>query len=337
MARRSFPVKKFLRVESRTSRSPSDDEQYYFMSGEKASQFRQLTCQFIQPLYELRKPFLNFALGVVLRSENPKYKTGDHVYGFLGSQAYIIYHDVPPLTILPVIENLPWSVYAGTLGMAGQTTYIGWKLYSKATKGETMFISTAAGPVGSAVVQITKDQGLKVVVSAGSDEKVEFIKSIGVGIAFNYKSQDTRAVLENLGTGVDIFWDNASYLFCVVDTLYSGILEIAIDLLNVYGRLINCESISQHNTETKYGIKNLLFVMLKSLSMSVPIASNHFDLLGEFYIEFPQKVFGSEIKYTGQRHQGWEQVGQAILNVQKRQNKAKAVLVVASELFSHKL
>ncbi|KIJ28165.1 hypothetical protein M422DRAFT_784624 [Sphaerobolus stellatus SS14] len=265
--------------------------------------------------------FGNFGVGVVLRSENPKYKTGDHVYGIIAFQAYVIHKDVPPLTVLPHIENLPLSVYTGTLGMAGQTAYIGWKLYSEAKKGETVFVSTAAGPVGSAVVQIAKAQGLKVVASAGSDEKIEFVKQLGADVAFNYKTQDTRAILEGLENGIDIFWDNVG----------GETLEIAIDTLNSFGRIISCGSISQYNVTEKYGIKNLTNVVGKRLSIKGFIVSVHFRLLGDFYAEVPQKVASGEFKYAEHRYEGLDQTGQAILDVQKGNNKAKAVIVVANE------
>jgi hypothetical protein len=61
------------------------------------------------------------------------------------------------------------------------------------------------------VVQIAKSQGLKVIASAGSDEKVAFAKELGADVAFNYKTQDTRKVLEDLGHGIDIYWDNVNF------------------------------------------------------------------------------------------------------------------------------
>jgi hypothetical protein len=67
----------------------------------------------------------------------------------------------------------------------------------------------------SAVVQIAKSEGLKVIASAGSDEKVAFAKELGADVAFNYKTQDTRKVLEALDHGIDIYWDNVLLIFCV--------------------------------------------------------------------------------------------------------------------------
>ena len=75
-------------------------------------------------------------------------------------------------------------------------------LYSK--QGETAFITTAAGPVGSFVVQLAKLDGLKVIASAGSDEKVEFVRSLGADVVFNYKKESTEEVLQREG-GLDMF------------------------------------------------------------------------------------------------------------------------------------
>ena len=66
--------------------------------------------------------------------------------------------------------------------------------------------------LNSAVVQIAKSEGLKVIASAGSDEKVAFAKEIGADIAFNYKTKDTKTALEELGHGIDIFWDNVGFI-----------------------------------------------------------------------------------------------------------------------------
>lgn len=273
--------------------------------------------------FEIGKPLVNFGVAVVLRSENDKFKVGDHVYGPILYQTYATYKNTSFLRVLPNVEGLPWSVYTGIAGMAGQTAYIGWKLFSKAKKGETVFVSTAAGPVGSAVVQLAKSQGLKVVASAGSDEKVAFAKKIGADVAFNYKTQKTLDVLTGLEDGIDIFWDNVG----------GETLEAALEALNPHGRVINCGSISVYNSEPskRYGVKNLFHIVTKRITMQGFIVSEHADLFEEFYAEFPKKLASGEIQYTEHRYEGLEQAGQAIVDVQKGDNKAKAVIVVSNE------
>lgn len=96
-------------------------------------------------------------------------------------------------------HNLPWSAYVGVAGMAGQTGWMAWKEYSRAKKGDVVFVSTGAGAVGSMVIQLAKQDGCKVIGSAGSEEKVEFMKSIGADVAFNYKTTSTAEVLAREG------------------------------------------------------------------------------------------------------------------------------------------
>ena len=89
----------------------------------------------------------------------------------------------------------------------GQTAFYAWSEFSATKAGETVFVSAGAGPVGSFVIQIAKAQGLKVIASAGSEEKVNFIKSIGADVAFNYKTTNTLEVLQKEGP-IDVYWDN---------------------------------------------------------------------------------------------------------------------------------
>lgn len=84
--------------------------------------------------------------------------------------------------------------------MTGQTAHHGWAEYAHPKKGDVVFVSAAAGPVGATVIQLAKADGCKVIASAGTDEKVEFIRSIGADIAFNYKKESTAKVLEWEGT-----------------------------------------------------------------------------------------------------------------------------------------
>lgn len=127
-------------------------------------------------------------------------------------------------------------------------------------------------------------------------------------------------------------------------------MEAALDALNPHGRVINCGSISGYNNAQGYGVKvrfpilfsirtaltyhiiqNLFSLITKRLSMQGFIVSEHQDLYDEFYSVFPQKLASGEIKYSEQRYEGLEQAGQAILDVQKGNNKAKAVIAVSAE------
>ncbi|KAJ7820955.1 hypothetical protein B0H13DRAFT_1660687 [Mycena leptocephala] len=146
-----------------------------------------------------------FGIAVMLRSESPSVTAGQHVYGVnTAHQEYAIIPELGGLQIMEKHPNLPWSVYLGAAGMPGQTAYIGWKEFANAKAGEVAFVSAGAGEM---VIQLAKQAGLKVIASAGSEEKVQFMKSMGAGVVFNYKTTATREVLAKEGP-IDIYWDN---------------------------------------------------------------------------------------------------------------------------------
>ncbi|KAJ7622002.1 hypothetical protein DFH06DRAFT_1143404 [Mycena polygramma] len=170
-----------------------DIENVPLRGGSKCSFFPSTrTCAAACPAFTLGQPLAGGGIGVVLRSEIAGVEVGSHVRGML----------VQDLSMLEVIERDPklnWSVYIGVAGMPGETAYMGWREYSDAKKGEVAYVSTGAGPVGSMVIQIVKQDGLKVIASAGSEEKVKFMKAIGADVAFNYKTTDVREVLAKEG------------------------------------------------------------------------------------------------------------------------------------------
>lgn len=82
------------------------------------------------------------------------------------------------------------------LAQPGWTAFWSYHHIGKPVKGETIFVSAASGAVGAIVCQLAKADGLKVIGSAGSDDKVAFLREIGCDVAFNYKTQSTKDILE---------------------------------------------------------------------------------------------------------------------------------------------
>ncbi|KAJ7342957.1 hypothetical protein DFH08DRAFT_873867 [Mycena albidolilacea] len=249
------------------------------------------------PAFPLGKPLVGREIGVVLRSEAAGVEAGTHVHGLLAHQEYVIAPSLAALN-LEMIERDPklhWSVYIGAAGMPGETA-----------KGEVAYISTGAGPVGSMVIQIAKQDGLKVIASAGSDEKVKFMKEIG-DVAFNYKTTDVREVLAKDGP-LDIFWDNVG----------GDQLDAAMEFAAKNARIIP--------------MKNPGLIFAKCLHLHglfvVCLRPKH---AAAFHAEFAPRLVSGEFKFTEDVTKGLEKVGDMILAVQKGTNTGKAVVVVAEE------
>ncbi|KAF8062309.1 hypothetical protein FPV67DRAFT_266233 [Lyophyllum atratum] len=268
--------------------------------------------------FAIGEPLGSHGVGVVVRSELSGVSKGDLVYGHLTHEEYSVRKNLAGLKVFTNEHQLPLSVYVGAAGMPGKTAYMAWKEYSRAKKGETAFVTTGGGPVGSLVIQLAKLDGLKVIASAGSEEKVEFMKSIGADVAFNYKTTDTAEVLAKEGP-IDVYWDNVG----------GETLDQALVAANNGARFIECGMISGYNGGGK-PINNLMLVIAKSLSMNGFIVGTlEHKYEAEFYATVPAKLASGELKYTEEVTEGLDKVGDVILAVQKGTNKAKAVIKVA--------
>ncbi|KAG0008995.1 hypothetical protein BGZ81_003761, partial [Podila clonocystis] len=129
--------------------------------------------------FELGKPFTSFGVAEVVQSRNQRFAVGAIVFGETGWEEYT-HIAAAAAARFTVVEGaheskLPLSNYVGVLGMVGLTAYGSLKVVGKPKKGETLFVSGASGAVGQLVGQLARLQGLRVVGSAGSDEKVEFL------------------------------------------------------------------------------------------------------------------------------------------------------------------
>lgn len=218
------------------------------------------------PAFELNEPITSRSIAKVLKSNNDKFKPGDLVVAFIPIQEYVSIPgsqlaaaNVQPLHNPLGLEDV--RLFLGPLGMPGLTAYSSLYEIGQPKKGETIFISAASGAVGQVVGQIAKHEGLTVIGSVGSDEKLDYIiNELGFDSGFNYKKESPAAALKRLAPkGIDIYYENVG----------GEHLEAAIDNMNDFGRIVACGMISQYNAEPskRYGVKNLFMVVSKRITM----------------------------------------------------------------------
>ncbi|EJD37237.1 alcohol dehydrogenase [Auricularia subglabra TFB-10046 SS5] len=271
--------------------------------------------------FEIGKPLYSHAVVKVLRSENPKYKAGDYVYGVFDWAEYQVFSEGLDARVLPPDSGIPWSVYVGVAGMPGKTAYYGWKEIAKAKKGETIYVSTAAGPVGSVVVQLAKAEGLKVIASAGQESKLQFLRDLGADVVFNYKTTSVEKVLEEHGP-VDIFWDHVG----------GSTTNTVLAHMNTFGRVVVIGSISSYNTPQAEPIANFPHILYKRLTVRGLIVTDHEkEYRDAFYATIPGQIARGEIKYTETIVRSLDEAPQLLLDVQKGDNTGKAVVILADD------
>ncbi|MFI2639982.1 NADP-dependent oxidoreductase [Streptomyces sp. NPDC018610] len=268
--------------------------------------------------YELNQPMLGGAVGEVVVSNAENIAVGDHVLHFGGWREYAAVDASQAVKVDP--EAAPLSTYLGVLGMTGLTAYAGLLRTASFKEGDIVFVSGAAGAVGSQVGQIAKLKGAsRVIGSAGSDEKVKLLTDeYGFDAAFNYKngpvSEQLRAAAPD---GVDVYFDNVG----------GDHLEAAVGALNLHGRIAICGAISVYNnTEPAPGPKNLARLIQTRGRIEGFLVGDHYDLQPQFVREVGPWVRSGELKYRETVVEGVENTLEAFLGVLRGDNTGKMIV-----------
>jgi len=175
----------------------------------------------------------------------------------------------------PLPHGISPSALLGALGMPGMTAWVGLTDIAPVAAGETVFVSAAAGAVGSVAGQLAAARGCTVIGSAGGPEKVAFVRDeLGFDAAFDYRASSARDALRSLAPdGIDVYFDNVG----------GEQLEAAIGALRMRGRIALCGSVSAYNaTEPPPGPRNLGLLVGKRGRMRGFIVLDHADRAAEF-------------------------------------------------------
>ncbi|MET8858947.1 NADP-dependent oxidoreductase [Streptomyces sp. NPDC004579] len=268
--------------------------------------------------FELGKTMQGGAVGEVIASNAEGIEPGDHVLHFLGWREYAVVDAKQAVKVDP--EAAPLSTYLGVLGMTGLTAYAGLLRTASFKEGDSVFVSGAAGAVGSQVGQIARLKGAsRVIGSAGSDEKVKLlVDEYGFDAAFNYKSGPVSQQLrEAAPDGVDVYFDNVG----------GDHLEAAIGSLNRDGRIAVCGMISVYNsTEPAPGPRNLARLIQTRGRIQGFLVGDHYDLQQEFVREVGGWIRSGELKYAETIVEGIENNVEAFFGVLRGDNIGKMIV-----------
>ncbi|EHY89910.1 NADP-dependent oxidoreductase [Saccharomonospora azurea] len=268
--------------------------------------------------FEVGKAMDGGAIGEVVESNADGFAVGDVVLHGLGWRTHAVLDPARVRRIDP--EAAPVQAHLSVLGMPGLTAYAGLFDVAHMREGDTVFVSGAAGAVGSLVGQLAKLRGAgRVVGSAGSAEKVRWLREeLGFDAAFNYKDGPVREQLrEAAPDGVDVYFDNVG----------GEHLEAAISALNVHGRIAVCGMISQYNaTEPTPAPRNLAQIIGKRFTMRGFLVGDHEHLRPQFVDEVAPLVKDGRIVYSETVVDGIESAPQAFLDLLSGGNTGKMLV-----------
>ncbi|ROW11960.1 hypothetical protein VPNG_05231 [Cytospora leucostoma] len=293
------------------------------------------TFQSYMPGYEFNEPITAFSVAKVLVSDHERYQAGDIIAGLLPVSEYGV---IPEWLIeyKPMAAYLIWKVenkynidlahWVGALGLAGQTAWTSFYGLIKPKAGETIWVNAASGAVGEIVVQLAKKEGMRVIGSASSDEKAEYVvKELGADACFNINKERPSEALKRLAPeGLDAVYENVG----------GDHFQAAIEHIKWFGRIVSCGMVSQYNLkpEEKYGVTNLDDIFRKRITIVGFIYCDHnifpqnIDNLNR---DLPKWISEGSVKTRATTFVGIDKAQEAFLALFKGKTFGKATLRVA--------
>jgi NADPH-dependent curcumin reductase CurA len=288
-----------------------------FMSVDPYMRGRMNDVKSYVPPFQVGEALEGGAVGEVVESGVDGVTAGDLVLHNAGWRSHALVSEFTPLK---AIDGVSPSHFLGALGMPALTAYVGLLDIASFTEGDTVFVSGAAGAVGSIVGQIARLKGAKQVIgSAGTKEKVAHLTgTLGFDTAFNYRDGDVRGQLaEAAPKGIDVYFDNVG----------GDHLEAAIDVLRRNGRVAACGAISAYNEkDLPAGPNNLHQLVGKRLTLRGFIVMDHYDRYESMLGEVGPWLANGDLVAEETVTDGLDNAPKAFLGMLRGENTGKAIV-----------
>jgi NADPH-dependent curcumin reductase CurA len=261
-----------------------------------------------------------FTIGEVVESRAPGLAKGDIVEGDWGWQDYAA---LTPRQLTKRTAKAPLELMIGPLSVTGLTAYFGLLEVGRPKPGDTVLVSAAAGAVGSMVGQIAKIAGCRVIGTAGGKEKCDWlVRELGFDAAVDYKAGNVRrAIAEAAPNGIDVYFDNTG----------GPVLDIALFLMNLRGRVVCCGNVSQYDAEkpapgpmTVPGL-----VVVKRIRMEGFIVTDFYDRRAEAEARLARWIAEGRIKAELDIFDGLERAPEALIGLFEGNNRGKRAVRVS--------
>jgi NADPH-dependent curcumin reductase CurA len=270
---------------------------------------------YAQP-YEIGEPMAGGAVGTVVATRSTDYAVGDMVLHSWGWRDEVI-AKATSFTRLPKID-VPAQRFLGHLGMPGMTAYFGLIDIAKIKAGETLFVSAAAGAVGTAVVQIAKILGLTVIGSAGGVEKCALVRELGADAVIDHRApgtmQDKLAAVAP--DGIDVYFDNVG----------GDHLDAALAAAKDNARFAMCGMIETYNAVVPIGLRNMMRIVRARIRMQGFIIFDYNHRIGEFHDQMGKWIADGRIRSAETVRDGLEATPQAFLDLFAGGNAGKMLV-----------
>jgi len=270
------------------------------------------------PPFALDAPMEGGAVGEVVESNDPAFSPGDMVLHMSGWRDEMV-APAQALNKLPPIPGVEPQAFLGNLGLTGGTAYFGLLDAASAKEGDTVFVSAAAGAVGSAVVQIAKAKGMTVIGSAGGSDKCDFVRSLGADAVVDYKAGPVvKQLAEAAPNGIDVYFDNVG----------GDHLDAALAVARKDARFAICGMIEVYNDAHPTCLKYIARVIAMRIRLKGFIYTDYLGQLGDFYRDMGGWLAGGQVKSRDTVVEGLDKTLDAFLGLFSGANTGKMLVKI---------
>ena len=267
------------------------------------------------PPFALDAPMQGGAVGEVIETRDPGFAVGDQVVHMLGWRDEAV-GAASNFTKLPALGVEP-QTFLGNLGLTGGTAYFGLLDAASAKAGDIVFVSAAAGAVGSAVVQIAKARGMTVIGSAGGAEKCDYVRSLGADQVIDYKAGPlVKSLAAAAPGGIDVYFDNVG----------GEHLDAAFAHANQNARFAICGMIDAYNGGDPHAFRYLMRVIAMRIRVQGFIYTDYLSRVSEFYRDMGGWIASGEVKSRDTLVDGLEATPDAFLGLFSGANTGKMLI-----------
>jgi len=268
------------------------------------------------PSFQIGEPMTGGAVGEVVESRDPSLQPGDMVLHMAGWRDEVV-EPAGHFNKLPPIPGVEPQAFLANLGLTGGTAYFGLLDVAAAKAGDIVFVSAAAGAVGSAVVQIAKAKGMTVIGSAGGADKCEFVRSLGADEVIDYKAGPVvKSLMAAAPKGIDVYFDNVG----------GDHLDAALATARQNARFAMCGMIEGYNTGEPTTLRYIMRVVAMRIRMQGFIVFDFQSRMDEFYRETGQLIAAGKLKSKETVVEGLEKMPDAFRGLFSGHNVGKMLV-----------
>lgn len=269
------------------------------------------------PPFQLGEPMQGGAVGEVVESNASYLPVGTKVLHMLGWRDEAVL-PAAQVQALPAIDA-PEQAFLGQLGMPGMTAYFGLLTVAEAKAGDVVFVSAAAGAVGSTVVQVAKAKGMTVIGSAGGADKCAWVRELGADHVIDYKAGPVlKQLYAAVPDGIDVYFDNVG----------SDHLDAALAVAKLRARFAICGMIDVYNDGKATELRYLARLIGMRIRMQGLLVSDHMDRAGEFYADMGAMLAKGQLKSEETVVEGLDAMPDAFLGLFTGNNRGKMLVRV---------